>query len=204
MKNKNRSWSFGKLRLCCTISPNELPGQGNCCNMFSPPGFAPFFRFSVMLIFWKDDILWISVWPNPSLLSWLVCWIDIRTFGKPHGGLSSHHNNIYVLFYYDKSTMDMTMPMMTRGIAKTMMMMMMIVYLLGGQPPVMVFQVPLICPHRSKQHFLDVYTLSRTASISRPQLKKLSYISHISLPKTGGIFCECVLWIEHHNIIRDC
>ena len=45
MKNKNRSWSFGKLRLCCTISPNELPGQGNCCNMFSPPAFAPFFIF---------------------------------------------------------------------------------------------------------------------------------------------------------------
>ena len=139
------------------------------------------------------DLVKLSVWPNPSLLSWLVFWIDIRTFGKPHRGLSSHHNNIYVLFYYDKSTMNMTRPMMTRTIAKTMMMMMMmIVYLLGGQPPVMVFQVPLICPHRSKQHFLDVYTLSRTASISRPQLKNFIY-PHISFPKNKRYFCECVL-----------
>ena len=127
------------------------------------------------------------------LLAFMACLLerhpDIWTFGKPHRGLSSHHNNIYVLFYYDKLTMNMTMPMMTRTIAKTMMMMMMmIVYLLGGQPPVMVFQVPLICPHRSKQHFLDVYTLSRTASISRPQLKKLSYISHISFPKNKRYF----------------
>ena len=99
MKNKNRAWSFGKLRLCCTISPNELPGQGNCCNMFSPPGFATFFSFFSDVDFLKGwhivDLVKLSVWPNPSLLSWLVCWIDIWTFGKPHRGLSSHHNNIY-------------------------------------------------------------------------------------------------------------
>ena len=34
-ENKKEKWSFVELRLCCTIFPNERPGQGNCCNMFS-------------------------------------------------------------------------------------------------------------------------------------------------------------------------
>ena len=123
------------------------------------------------------------------LLAFMACLLDrhLDIWKTTQGSSKSPQQHLF-FFYYDKSTMNMTMPMMTRTIAKTMMMMMMIVYLLGGQPPVMVFQVPLICPHRSKQHFLDVYTLSRTASISRPQLKKLSYISHISFPKNKRYF----------------